>query len=50
MFRFMLSGLGLEAPQIDAQASALNRFTPGQFDGELRLELTQITYWGWTLM
>lgn len=39
MFRFMLSGLGLEALQIDAQASVLSRFTPGQFDGELRLEL-----------
>lgn len=39
MFRLMLSGLGLEALQIDVQASALSRFTPGQFDGEFRLEL-----------
>lgn len=39
MFQLMLSGLGLEALQIDAQASALSRFTPGQFDGEFRLEL-----------
>ena len=39
MFRLMLSGLGLEALQIDVQASALSRFTPGQFGGEFRLEL-----------
>ena len=39
MFRLMLGGLGLEALQIDVQASALSRFTPGQFNGEFRLEL-----------
>ena len=39
MFRLMLGGLGLDALQIDAQASSLSRFTAGQFDGEFRLEL-----------
>lgn len=39
MFRFMLSGLGLEALQLDARASALSRFNSGQINGEFRLEL-----------
>ncbi|MEC7208644.1 MAG: hypothetical protein VXW11_06135, partial [Pseudomonadota bacterium] len=39
MFRFMLNGLGLDALTIDARASALSKFTSGQFDGEFRLEL-----------
>ena len=39
MFRFMLSGLGLDALRLDGQASSLSRFRSGQFDSELRLDL-----------
>ena len=46
MFRLMLGGLGLDALQIDAQASSLSRFTAGQFDGEFRLELDADNLWG----
>ena len=39
MFRFMLSGLGLDAVRLDGRASSLSKFSTGQVEGELRLEL-----------